>query len=239
MHRHLTIQKLSRKHIRGQSEQPNRQPHLKWCFGKGILLKWPWFIQIAELSRVLSPGMMMVTCLYDFFRFIFSVFTSLNVRIHKDTSRRHWIADWIYLWHINSTWKELTLAHKQGETWWNMVNRPFLYHPSSLNLGWLAVNLDRFQAMVPNERQSMMFESEYGPAPLVETPPAPWQNHDSCHVGDDPMNGADDSAKDQEPQEPPMHLEVVRTLRGHYLWCWEMSVRSTTSCQFMVLYNTI
>lgn len=39
------------------------------------------------------------------------------------------------------------------------------------------------EAMVPNERQSMMSESEYGPAPLVETPP------------------------DQEPQEPPMHVE--------------------------------
>lgn len=41
--------------------------------------------------------------------------------------------------------------------------------------------------MVPNERQSMMAESEYGPAPLVETPPAPWQNHEMTRWG--AMNG--------------------------------------------------
>lgn len=71
---------------------------------------------------------------------------------------------------------------------------------------------------MPNERQSMMSESEYGPAPLVETPPAPWQNHDSTrHVGG-AMNGADDSAKDQEPQEPPMHVEVDPSSRGRCFW---------------------
>ena len=32
------------------------------------------------------------------------------------------------------------------------------------------------------------------------------------------MNGADDSAKDQEPQEPPMHVEVDPSSRGRCFW---------------------
>ena len=114
--------KIKQKHTPGQSEQPNRQPHPKWRFGKGILLKWPWFRWPNYL------GLSAQAWWWSHFSTIFSGSflvcshpqISGYMRIPQDVTG--WL---IELWHMNSTWKELTWAHKQR--WWNMVNRPFLY----------------------------------------------------------------------------------------------------------------